>query len=266
MTRAIVVDCETTGLNPEKSRVIEIAIVDFVSGEVLLKSYFNPECEITAEITAINHITNEMVKDAPLFAAHAPLIAQLISDSEAFIGQNPFFDKGMIAEEMKRAGVTITWPQLVCTKRIWDVYEPREERHLMNAYKRFVDRAGFEGAHGALPDTLAAREVLLGQIKEFGLRDPDTGVMIPWDQMDPERKHWWGPSAHVLRHPEKGHLVCNFGKNKDKPIVEVDLGFWRWVKDRDFPDHVMMIAIKMIDFGGDARFHAWAEEYAKEKF
>ncbi len=261
---AIVLDTETTGLSPNTSRITEICIVDWDSGAVLLRTYLDPECPIPEEITKITGITDETVLGAPKFHEIAGDIASMISSADVVIGQNPFFDKGMLMAEFARTDKAVAWPLLVCTKRLWDVYEPREERHLMNAYKRFVDRKGFEGAHGALADTMACRNVLMAQIAEFGLQN------IPWDEMDPERKLWWGPSAHVLKKDER--LICNFGKNKDKPIAEVDVGFWRWIKERDFPDHVMMVAIKMIDFTESdranlsERIHTWAAGYAREKF
>jgi DNA polymerase III subunit epsilon len=264
---AIVLDTETTGLDPKICRITEIAVVDFDSGAVLLRTYIDPECPIPEKITEITGITDVTVAGAPKFADIAPQLHALIQNAEAIIGHNPFFDKGMIAAEFERINNLMTppiWPILVCTKRVWDVCEPREERHLMNAYRRFVDRAGFEGAHGALQDTNATREVLKAQLETFDL------VGKPWDELDPERKLWFGPSSLILL--KDGQLICNFGKNKGIPVVDVDTGFWRWIRERDFEDHVMMVAIKMLDFANmrsDARLEAlntWAKKYAEEKF
>ncbi len=266
---AIVLDTETTGLVAAASRVIEIAIVEFSTGSLLFKSYLNPECDIPPFITELTGITDEMVKDAPKFKDVAAQIHAIISSASAILGWNPLFDKGMLAAEFDRIDPNLApkWPILVDGKRIWDVFEPREERHLMNGYKRFVKRAGFEGAHGALADTNATRDVILAQVDTFGLRDAD-GKIIPWEDMDPERKLWFGPSPHILL--VDGMLVTNFGKNKGIQVINVDAGFWRWVKERDFPDHVVMVAIKMLDFTGSAtlstQLHSWADKYAQENF
>lgn len=267
MKNAIVLDTETTGLNPSVARILEIAIVDLRSGEKLFHSYVNPEEPITAEITAINHITDDMVADAPIWSAIAQQIAEIISQAEAVIGQNIFFDQGMIDGEMQRLAdaytantPVIAWPTLVCTKRTWDVFEPPNERRLMNNYMRFVNRAGFTDAHTALADTMACREVILAQEVEFDLHDKS------WEDYDPERKEWFGPSHHVVW--KDGNLRMNFGKYKGSDVVMVERGMWEWIRGKDFPDHVMMLAIKMIDFSAmsaeemNTKIHEWARAYA----
>lgn len=292
MKNAIVLDTETTGLNPSVARILEIAVVDLRSGAKLFHSYVNPGEPITAEITAINHITDEMVADAPSWIQVAPQVCEIISQAEAVIGQNIFFDQGMIDGEMQRLndmknrdcmcgelarvdrpckscsqiGVTvIAWPTLVCTKRTWDVFEPPNERRLMNNYKRFVDRAGFEDAHTALADTMACRAVLLAQEEEFGLHDKT------WEEYDPERQDWFGPSHHVVWKADDNSdvktLHLNFGKHKGSQVTMVDVGMWKWIKEKDFPDHVTMLAIKMIDFAhlsgpeANIKIHEWARAY-----
>lgn len=260
---AIVLDTETTGLSRD-SRVIEIAIVSWKDGADMLHSYFNPGAPIPFEITQINGITDEMVERAPKFAESAKVIADMIEQAEAVIGQNPWFDQGMIDAEIARCGLPpIKWPVLVCTKRTWDVFEPPNERHLMNAYKRFVDRQGFDNAHSAMADTRATRQVLMGQIETFGLQQTS------WEDLDPERKLWWMDSHHVLIIDQT--LMMNFGKWRGKPVRDVDHGFWRWLLDRDFPKHLLMLAMeatRLMEKGHsrevlDVHLFTWATSYGK---
>lgn len=266
----LVLDTETTGLVAATSRIIEIAIADFETGSVLFHSYIDPETHIPEIITGITGIDNSTVLHAPKWREVDSQVASIIQSADAIIGYNPSFDKGMISAEHARLTDTldISWPQLIDPRRIWDVFEPREKRSLVNAYRRFVDKGGFEGAHGALKDTMATRDVLLAQVDHFGLRD-ETGAIIPWADMDPERKSWFGPTEHVLlkvdgHHTEGPRLLCNFGKNSGKPVHEIELGFWRWVMDRDFPDHVVLVAIKAIEFvGNPVALHSWAEEWVR---
>lgn len=65
--RYIAFDVETTGLSPMNDKIIEVAAVLFENGEIIkgYSSLVNPEVFIPYSATAINHITNEMVKDAP---------------------------------------------------------------------------------------------------------------------------------------------------------------------------------------------------------
>lgn len=62
----VVVDIETTGLNPKTDRITEIAAYKINNGEITdtFKSLVNPEMEISEEIVELTGITNEMVKDA----------------------------------------------------------------------------------------------------------------------------------------------------------------------------------------------------------
>lgn len=237
--RALVLDCETTGYNPNVNRVIELAITDFNTGETLVHTYFNPEVPIPVDIVALTKITDEMVADAPLFESHAVMIATIIRDSEVVIGYNPMFDRGMISGELRRCGQTTTWPLLICGKRLWDIYEPRDKRDLTNAYRRFVNDAGFDGAHGAMPDTLATAQVVREQLRQFELGDKS------WRELDPEQATWWGPSNHVVWRDDV--LVLNFGKNKGTPLTAIDRGYWQWIRNQEFPDHVKMVGDYLID-------------------
>jgi len=231
---AIVLDVETTGLSPHSDRIIEVAIVSFVSGAEYIHTYVDPECHISDEITNITGITDDDVRGQPCFRDIAGDIARAIEQADAVVGYNPFFDRGFLSAELERCDMPVEWPLLACCKRLWDIHEPKEKRHLMNAYKRFVDREGFDGAHGALEDTLATRKVLIAQLKEFSL------IGIPWEEFDPGQKKWLGPSGHII--VDDGVLIFNIGKHKGTPCHEVPKGFWKWLLNKDFPEHVNLVA------------------------
>jgi len=79
----IVIDFETTGLNPYKNEIIEIAAVKFKNGYIIdeFVTLVKPINKISREITKINNITNSMVKDSPT-------IEKVFSDFINFIGDN----------------------------------------------------------------------------------------------------------------------------------------------------------------------------------
>lgn len=79
----VVFDTETTGLTPSRDRIIELAAIKVQSGVAISRfhSYVNPERVIPAEASAINHITNEMVKNAPK-------ISEVLPAFEEFVGEN----------------------------------------------------------------------------------------------------------------------------------------------------------------------------------
>lgn len=260
---AIVFDTETTGLSRDTDRIVEVAIA-WWDRDTEFMQRFNPGMHIPEEATRVHGITDEMVANCPPFAEHAKFLHETLSSAEAVIGYNPFYDAGMVDAEMARCGLEpIKWPTLVCAKRTWDCYEP-SDRNLMNAYRRFVDRNGFNSAHSAMADTRACRDVLKAQIEYFNLHG------LPWEEFDPERKLWWMSSHHVLIVDQT--LMMNFGKWRGKPVRDVDHGFWRWLLERDFPKHLLLLAMeatRLIEKGYgkdvvDVHLYTWARSYAKE--
>ena len=65
--RFIAFDTETTGLNPDKDCIVELGAVVFEHGVPIetFQSYVNPGVCISEEVSALNHITNEMLQVAP---------------------------------------------------------------------------------------------------------------------------------------------------------------------------------------------------------
>ena len=263
---AIVVDCETTGFSPDDDRIIELCITDFHSEEILFHSYFDPQRQLPEKIVEITKITDDMLVGAPLFSQHYELIAQYLFNPEvkAMIGYNVVFDRGMLSGEFRRVKrqhpnlplVDAHFPTLVCAKRLWDNCDPVQPRNLMNAYKRFVDPNGFDGAHGARQDTTAVLRVVKSQILEYGLGDKT------WIEIDPEQKKWWGPSNHVVI--ENGTLIWNVkGKYHRVACHSIERGYWQWVTKKDFPDHIMEMATFIIyalkeGEGAVAQLYSWA--------
>lgn len=260
MTGPIALDVETTGLDPD-DRVTEIAIVDFHSGQTLLSTYVNPERPIPAEVTEKTRITDDMVRDAPKFPEIAGRVRELIHLSSHVVGYNPRFDQGMIDSEFERMQANPPrWPWLIDAKRVWDINEPTK-RKLVHAYERFVDANGYEGAHGALPDTMAVRAVLLGQIDQFGLHEKAL------ETLDPDTALQWGPSHHLRWKEDRSAIIVNFGKYKGRSVADVPNDFWGWLMRKDFPEHVKMMArccTNIDQRDRDARILTWAREFKAE--
>ena len=80
----VVFDTETTGLSPSKDRIVELSAIRFVDGipTEIFETFINPEREISPEASAVNHITNDMVADAPT-------ISEVLPSFEAFVGKSP---------------------------------------------------------------------------------------------------------------------------------------------------------------------------------
>ncbi|CZZ88985.1 exonuclease domain-containing protein [Enterobacter hormaechei] len=91
----VVIDTETTGLG-EYAEIIEIAIIN-MRGEVLLDTLVKPTQPIPPEVTEINHITNEMVADAPAWCDVFPMVLAIITHHK-WLAWNSGFDARMLEQ------------------------------------------------------------------------------------------------------------------------------------------------------------------------
>ena len=92
-------DFETTGLDPNNDRIIELAAIRFEHGEIVDRfvTLINPEIEIPPLITEITGISNEMVRKSPKedsivddflnFLDKYPLVAHNIHFDEQFLSR-----------------------------------------------------------------------------------------------------------------------------------------------------------------------------------
>ncbi|HEX7348569.1 MAG TPA: DNA polymerase III subunit epsilon [Rhodanobacteraceae bacterium] len=107
MTRTVVLDTETTGLEVERGhRVIEIGCVELLdrrpSGRTFQR-YLNPERAIDAGAVAVHGITDEFLADKPRFADVVDEFLAFIEGADV-LAHNAAFDVGFLDGELKRAG------------------------------------------------------------------------------------------------------------------------------------------------------------------
>ena len=103
--RPIFYDTETTGIKPDKDRVIELAGYDPVLDKTFEK-LINPECPVPAEATAIHNITNEMVSTAPKFEVVAKEWMEFCEGDTVLIAHNnDAFDIHFLRCEFERANI-----------------------------------------------------------------------------------------------------------------------------------------------------------------
>ncbi|MDT8306225.1 MAG: helicase C-terminal domain-containing protein [Anaerolineae bacterium] len=101
----VAVDVETTGLDPYRDAIIEIAVVRFNEDEILeaWSSLVDPGCEIPPFITQLTGIRQEMVDDAPSILSLRSRLRALLGD-DVIVGHNVSFDMGFLEEVHVGAG------------------------------------------------------------------------------------------------------------------------------------------------------------------
>lgn len=148
------VDVETTGGHPAYHRVTEVAIIAVCNGEVEWQwsALVNPGRGIPPSIQQLTGITNDMVADAPEFAALADEVERRLA-GRLFVAHNARFDYGFLRSELRRAGRRFAAP-VACTVKLSRRMHPEMPRHNLDA---LIARHAIElpARHRALPDAEA---------------------------------------------------------------------------------------------------------------
>ncbi len=115
----VVVDVETTGMDPVTDRITEVAMMKVRDG--ILQDEFstlvNPLVTIPASITRITGIDNLMVQEAPPAREIAGYMREFLGDA-VFVAHNAAFDWGFVNETLRReSGLVLSNPQ-VCTVKL----------------------------------------------------------------------------------------------------------------------------------------------------
>ncbi len=155
----VIVDVETTGGRGENHRVTEIGAVKVQGGKIIdrFSTLLNPQRLIPASITRITHITNEMVKDAPLFSEIVGKFEEFLDDS-IFCAHNVNFDYGFIKQEFNRIGKKFCYPKLCTCSSMRKLYKGHKSYSLANLTREYD--IPLKSHHRALCDAEAATHLL----------------------------------------------------------------------------------------------------------
>lgn len=171
MTRRVVLDTETTGLDPAQGhRVIEIGCVELVGRRLTSRrfhTYLNPERDIDAGAMQVHGITNERVANEPLFAAVADEFVEFIRGAELVI-HNAAFDVGFLDAEfglLGREKVNDVCAIVTDTLKMAREMRPGKRNSLDALCKDYgVDNSNRQ-LHGALLDAELLAEVYLAMTR-----------------------------------------------------------------------------------------------------
>jgi DNA polymerase III subunit epsilon len=155
----VVVDVETTGGWANGDRITEIGAVRIRNHEIIdeFHSLINPQRSISAHITRLTGITNEMVRGAPLFAEIANSFMRFMGDG-VFVAHNVNFDYGFISYEYERLERRFRFPKLCTCAGMRRRYPGHKSYSLVALCE--IYGVSLEDHHRALCDARAAAKLL----------------------------------------------------------------------------------------------------------
>ncbi|SNS30397.1 DNA polymerase-3 subunit epsilon [Noviherbaspirillum humi] len=160
--RQIVLDTETTGLNPRSGdRIIEIGCVEIVNRRLTgnnFHRYINPERDSEEGALAVHGLTTEFLSDKPKFAEIADELRDFVSGAEIIIHNAPF-DLAFLDAEFDRLGLPAFKTHV---HTVLDTLVRAKEMHpgKRNSLDALCDRYGISNAHRALHGALLDAELL----------------------------------------------------------------------------------------------------------
>ena len=167
-TRQIILDTETTGLEPTKGhRIIEIGCVEMRNRrktENSFQQYINPEREVDDGAYDVHGLSNDFLSDKPLFKDIAQDFINFVRDSELIIHNAPF-DVAFINSELGRLGAE--WGCLEDYCQITDSLQEARELHpgQKNSLDALCGRYNVDNSnrelHGAMLDAQILLDVYL---------------------------------------------------------------------------------------------------------
>lgn len=218
----ICLDCETTGLDAKKDRIIEVAVMrfDFSQTYEEIDEMIDPECPISPESIAIHHITEEMIKGKPKIHEVLSPILKLIGN-HIIIGHGIGFDIELLANAAERASIpcTIRNNPSLDTLRMARLYGESPVNSLEQLRIHF--NIPQEGAHRALNDVI----VNVGVFKYLAKKFKTTEQIF-----------------EALSRPIQLKTMP-LGKHKGRLFKEVPLQYLIWAAHQDF-DQDLLFSIR----------------------
>ena len=206
--REIVLDTETTGLDPQAGhRVVEIGCIELVNLVATGRTfhvYFNPEMPMPAGAQDVHGLSDSFLADKPRFADKAEEFLAFLGEDQLVI-HNAQFDIGFLNAELERAGHRRLANPYIDTVSVARRKFPGQRASLDALCERFGIDNSNRVKHGALLDSELLAEVYLelsgGRQRDLGLAAEgattvSTTLVVANLPVRPARPH--APSAEEL--------------------------------------------------------------------
>ncbi len=163
LIRQVVLDTETTGINPKEGhKIIEIGCVELMNRRLTQNRfhvYLNPDREIDAGAIEVHGITNEFLQDKPRFADVVDDFMAFIAGAELVIHNAPF-DVGFLNHELSMLGNEKRSIESVST--VFDTLPYARKKHpgARASLDALCKRYGIDNSHRELHGALLDAEIL----------------------------------------------------------------------------------------------------------
>ncbi len=156
----VIFDLETTGLNREYNKIIEIGAVKVKNGEIIdrFSTFVNPNEKLNNDIIELTKITDDMLTDAPHENEILPKFFEFFGDS-VLVAHNAKFDMGFIkkwAERNNRVVENTVLDTVGLSRTIF----PDMAKHTLNVIAKKLD-ISLENHHRAVDDAEATAHIFI---------------------------------------------------------------------------------------------------------
>jgi CBS domain-containing protein len=172
---AVVIDTETTSLDPAKARIVEIAAVRLAGGRVEIDDAFvrlvRPDEAVPASAVAIHHIDDAKLAGAPGFGQVWPELLAFMGNA-VVIGHTLGFDLAVLRRECERADARFSRPRTLDTRLLAQVAEPNLASFTLEGLSSWLG-VDIKNRHSALGDAVATARIfcaLLPKLRAGGIR------------------------------------------------------------------------------------------------
>lgn len=243
----VFLDIESTGTDKEMDRIIELSLLkQNPDGSRQINTFrCNPGMAIPAASTAVHGISDEDVKDLPLFSHFARIVIEFIAGCDLAGFNSNYFDIPMLYNELLRCGIVLDYQQ----RRLIDVgniFKIKEQRTLAAAVKFYLNET-HEGAHGAEADVVATANVLFAQMDMYEDLPQNVDELALYSNYGNKILDLSGKFSTN----KDGVVVLNFGKYKGEPAKD-HIDFLQWMVYRaNFNQDTRDVAMEIMGVDGD---------------
>jgi DNA polymerase-3 subunit epsilon len=221
-------DLETTGIDVVKDRIVQIGAIKInPDGEQIIKNVLvNPTIPIPEGATAVHGITDEDVKDKPMFQQIAKSLLDWLEGCDLAGYNSDNFDIPLLAEEFGRVEIEYPHDDTVYIDII-RIERMINSHKLGDTYKRYTGET-LEGAHDALADVKATLSIFEKQVNQNESLQVSVSEITQLYTGDNKRVDF---ARKIFQND--GKYYWNFGKHRNQLIAETQ-DYADWVLNNDF--------------------------------